>query len=182
MKVITVCSNPPRLATPEQPDRVRPALRPRGRYSDAGSATANVATGPAPDDRAPVAGYRLLRHIGEGGMSTVYLSYDVAGRRPVAVKLLADHLAASPEFVNRFYREARLSRVLEHANIVQGYAAGFDPDASKHYLVLEFIDGPTAHAASPRLGRLPVGVACGSGSTSPAPSTSSTTASTSTAT
>ena len=106
-----------------------------------------------------VAGFRLLRKIGEGGMSAVYQSYDVAAGRPVAVKILADHLAGQPEFVGRFYREARLSRVLEHANIVQGYASGFDPDAGKHYLVLEFIDGPTAHGALTRLGRVPVGMA-----------------------
>jgi serine/threonine protein kinase len=106
-----------------------------------------------------VAGYRLLRLIGEGGMSTVHLSYDVPARRAVAVKLLADHLAGQSEFVNRFYREARLSRLLHHENIVQGYAAGFDREANKHYLVLEFIDGPSSHTASTRLGRLPVGLA-----------------------
>jgi serine/threonine-protein kinase len=92
-------------------------------------------------------------------MSAVFLSYDVPGRRAVAVKLLADHLSAQPEFVNRFYREARLSRVLHHPNIIQGYAAGYDPEVNRHYIVLEFIDGPSAHAALARLGRLPVGVA-----------------------
>jgi serine/threonine-protein kinase len=105
-----------------------------------------------------VAGFRLLRKIGEGGMSAVFHSYDVAGDRPVAVKLLADHLARHPEFVGRFYREARLSRVLEHAHIVQGYAAGFDPEANKHYLVLELIDGPSAQVALARLGPLSVGM------------------------
>jgi serine/threonine protein kinase len=105
-----------------------------------------------------VAGFRLLRKIGDGGMSAVYQSYDVAADRPVAVKLLADHLAGQPEFVGRFYREARLSRVLEHASIVQGFASGYDAEVKKHYLVLEFIDGPTAHGALSRLGRLPVGM------------------------
>jgi serine/threonine-protein kinase len=92
-------------------------------------------------------------------MSTVFLSYDVPGRRAVAVKLLADHLSGQQEFVNRFYREARLSRVLHHPNIIHGYAAGYDPEVNKHYIVLEFVDGPSAHAALARLGRLPVGVA-----------------------
>src|SRR5436189_86850 len=44
-----------------------------------------------------VAGFRLLRKIGEGGMSAVYQSYDVAAGRPVAVKLLADHLDVKPD-------------------------------------------------------------------------------------
>jgi eukaryotic-like serine/threonine-protein kinase len=124
----------------------------RNRHSDG----ATGQTGGAP--RA-VAGFRLLRKIGEGGMSAVFQSYDVTGARPVAVKLLADHLGGQPEFVGRFYREARLSRVLEHAHIVQGYASGFDPESNKHYLVLEFIDGPSAHGALARLGRLSVGMA-----------------------
>ena len=111
------------------------------------------------DEPRSVGGYRLLRTVGEGGMSTVFLSYDVPARRAVAVKLLADHLATQSEFVNRFYREARLSRLFQHANIVQGFAAGFDREANKHYLVLEFIDGPSAHAALTQLGRIPVGMA-----------------------
>jgi serine/threonine-protein kinase len=106
-----------------------------------------------------VAGYQLLREVGEGGMSRVWLSYDVPERRSVAVKLLADHLAAKIDFVNRFYREARLSRLLQHENIVQGYAAGFDRESNKHYIVLEFIDGPSSHAVMTRLGKLPVGMA-----------------------
>src|ERR1700744_5814605 len=100
--------------------------------------------GPSGEPRT-VAGFRLLRKVGEGGMSAVFQSYDVAADRPVAVKLLADHLAGQPEFVGRFYREPRLSRVLEHAHVVQGYASGFDAEAGKHFLVLEYIDGPTAH-------------------------------------
>lgn len=103
--------------------------------------------------------YRLLREIGHGGMSTVYFSYDISLGSPVAVKVLADHLAHSREFVSRFYREARLSRLLSHPNLIQGMAAGYDPATAKHYLVLEYIDGPTAHAALNRIGRFPVGVA-----------------------
>jgi serine/threonine protein kinase len=113
----------------------------------------------SPGEPQTVAGYRLLRRVGEGGMSTVYLSYDVPTRRAVAVKLLADHLAGRHEFVNRFYREARLSRILHHPTLIQGYAAGYDPVANRHYLVLEFVDGPSAHTALTRTGRLPVGAA-----------------------
>ena len=104
-----------------------------------------------------VAGYRLLRRIGEGGMSAVYLSYDVNLDAPVAVKILADHLAHSREFVNRFYREARLCRLLSHVNLVRGFAAGYDPDSAKHYLILEYVNGPTAQSALNRFKRCPVG-------------------------
>jgi serine/threonine protein kinase len=123
---------------------------------------------PAGSDRSDseagtIGGCRLLRRIGEGGMSTVYLSYDVAAGRSIAVKILADHLATSREFVNRFYREARLSRLLAHPNLVRGHGAGFDPDVRKHYLVLEYIDGPTAHTALVTHGKFPVGVAVKAG-------------------
>ncbi len=106
-----------------------------------------------------VAGYRLLRRIGSGGMSTVFLSHDVAVGGPVAIKLLADHLAHSREFVSRFYREARLSRLLSNPYLVQGFSAGYDPAIAKHYLILEYVDGPTAQSALNRMGRFPVGMA-----------------------
>jgi serine/threonine protein kinase len=120
---------------------------------------ANDARVAATGEPRAVAGYQLLRQVGEGGMSSVFLSYDVPGRRSVAVKLLADHLAAKVEFVNRFYREARLSRLLQHENIVQGFAAGFDRESNKHYIVLEFIDGPSSHSVLVKLGKLPTGMA-----------------------
>lgn len=126
--------------------------------SDRHTDSADCSGRPDADTPRMVAGFRLLRKIGEGGMSSVYQSYDVSTDRPVAVKLLADHLAGQPDFVGRFYREARLSRVLEHTNVVQGYASGFDAEVKKHYLVMEFIDGPTAHGALARLDRLSVGM------------------------
>jgi eukaryotic-like serine/threonine-protein kinase len=113
----------------------------------------------APAPPRAVAGYQLLRKIGAGGMSAVYQSYDVTAARPVAVKLLSDVLAGQTEFVNRFYREARLSSTLEHPNLVHGFTSGFDRATGKHYLVMELVDGPNAHAALARLGRFPVGVA-----------------------
>lgn len=119
----------------------------------------NAADSPAAGEPRVVAGRRLLRRIGEGGMSTVYLGYDVPSNRTVAVKLLSDHLANQKEFVSRFYREARLSRELVHPNLVHGFEADFDSSVNKHYLVLEFIDGPSARSVLGHLGRLPLGIA-----------------------
>jgi len=116
------------------------------------------------DDPTAVAGrdhrtidrYRLLRLIGSGSMSSVYAGYDAAGLRPVAIKLLADHLAADKLFFNRFYREARLSVALDDLRIVRGYSFGYDPAADKHYLVMEYVDGPDAMAQLNEHGPLPV--------------------------
>lgn len=106
-----------------------------------------------------IAGFPLLREIGAGGMSTVYHSYDVATARPVAVKLLSDALAGRTEFVNRFYREARLSSSLDHPNLVRGHSCGFDRASGKHFLVMELVEGPNAHTVLARTGRFAVGVA-----------------------
>jgi serine/threonine-protein kinase len=92
-------------------------------------------------------------------MSRVYLGYDRRTGGPVAVKVLADHLSGHQQFVNRFYREAVLARTLSHPSLVRGLDHGFDPAARGHFLVLEFVDGPTARAVVERSGRLPPGVA-----------------------
>jgi serine/threonine-protein kinase len=90
-------------------------------------------------------------------MSRVFLGYDPTCLRQVAVKLLADHLAGNKQFVNRFYREARMSRVLSHPNLVRGLAHGYDQVVGRHFLILEYVDGPNALALLTKLGQLPVG-------------------------
>lgn len=106
-----------------------------------------------------IGGYPLLRTLGVGGMSEVFLGYDPDALRPVAVKVLADHLAGDQQFVNRFYREAVLSRTLSHPSLIRGLNHGYDADAGKHFLALEYVDGPTAHSALERIGRFPPAVA-----------------------
>ena len=104
-----------------------------------------------------IGAYRILRLLGEGAMSRVYLGYDPRHLRHVAVKILAEHLAGDKTFVNRFYREARMSRALTHANLVRGLAYGFDASAIRHYLILEYVDGPNALSLLERTGPLSVG-------------------------
>ena len=101
--------------------------------------------------------YRILRRLGEGGMGSVYLAYHEGQKEQVALKVLADHLDSNPGFVTRFYREARSGGVLNHPNIVRGIGVDKDPATGKHYLVMEFVDGISAHALLDKMGRLPVG-------------------------
>src|SRR5262249_43801781 len=68
--------------------------------------------------------YRIERELGHGGMATVYLAHDAELERPVAVKLLAEHLADDEDFHARFVREARLAGRLSHPNVGRGYDAG----------------------------------------------------------
>jgi serine/threonine-protein kinase len=102
-------------------------------------------------------GCRILRRLGEGGMGAVYLGYHEEQRRQVAVKVLAEELTANQVCVECFYREARTSTQLDHPAIVHGIAVGRDEATGLHYLVREFIDGPSGHVLLDRLGRLPVG-------------------------
>jgi eukaryotic-like serine/threonine-protein kinase len=87
--------------------------------------------------------YRLERRLGAGGMSTVFLAADTVLERPVAVKLLAEHLAEDDAFVARFRREAVAAARLQHPNVVQVYDSGRDPTTGRHYIVMEYVDGPS---------------------------------------
>jgi serine/threonine protein kinase len=87
--------------------------------------------------------YRIENRLGAGGMSTVYLATDSVLERAVAVKLLAEHLAEDADFVARFRREALSAARLQHPNIVQVFDSGRDPDSQRHYIVMEYVDGPS---------------------------------------
>ena len=88
--------------------------------------------------------YVIERRLGAGGMSTVFLARDTVLERLVAVKLLAEHLADDENFVYRFRREALSAARLQHPNIVQGFDSGQDPGSERHYIVMEYVDGPSA--------------------------------------
>ncbi len=94
--------------------------------------------------------YRIERELGHGGMATVYLGHDAELERPVAVKLLAEHLADDEDFHARFAREARLAGRLSHPNVVRVYDAG-ETDG-RPFIVMEYVSGSSLAEA----GRLPV--------------------------
>jgi eukaryotic-like serine/threonine-protein kinase len=88
--------------------------------------------------------YRIERRLGAGGMSTVFLATDGVLERAVAIKLLAEHLAEDEDFVARFRREALSAARLQHPNIVQVFDSGQDADSRRHYIIMEYVDGPSA--------------------------------------
>jgi eukaryotic-like serine/threonine-protein kinase len=103
--------------------------------------------------------YRLDRRLGAGGMSTVYEGLDRVLERSVAIKLLAEHLAEDDGFIARFRREALAAAKLVHPNIVQVYDSGYDAEAHRHYIVMEYVEGQTLAQVLRERGRLPVGEA-----------------------
>jgi serine/threonine protein kinase len=98
--------------------------------------------------------YRLERRLGIGGMATVQLAMDTRLERRVAVKLLAEHLAADSNFVSRFRREALAAARLVHPNIVQVFDFGEESSTGRQYIVMEFVDGPSCAEILRELGRL----------------------------
>src|SRR5271156_6170081 len=85
--------------------------------------------------------YRLEGRLCFGGMSTVHLAKDLRLERPVAVKLLAEHLAEDPTFVSRFQREAQAAARLVHPNVVQVFDSGQDETTGQYFIVMEYIEG-----------------------------------------
>jgi serine/threonine protein kinase len=98
--------------------------------------------------------YRLERRLGVGGMATVQLALDTRLERRVAVKLLAEHLAADSNFVSRFRREALAAARLVHPNIVQVFDFGAEESTGRQFIVMEFVDGPSCAEILRELGRL----------------------------
>ena len=85
--------------------------------------------------------YRVERTLGQGGMAAVYLAHDAELERPVAIKLLAEHLATDEAFRQRFLREARMAAKLSHPNIVHVYDQG--EEDGRPFIVMEYVEGGT---------------------------------------
>ena len=84
--------------------------------------------------------YRIEASLGEGGMGTVFRALDTKLNRPVAIKVLSDHLADA-NARRRFQREAQMVSSLNHPHILTVYDVGeFE---GRQYIVTEFVDGGT---------------------------------------
>ncbi|MGY1813161.1 Stk1 family PASTA domain-containing Ser/Thr kinase [Blastococcus sp. SYSU D00820] len=101
--------------------------------------------------------YRLEERLARGGMSVVYAATDLRLDRTVAVKVMAEHLAHDPTFVDRFTREARAAAMLSHPNVVSVSDQGSDQGLV--YLVMELVRGRTLRDLLQARGRLTVGEA-----------------------
>ncbi|MET4925525.1 protein kinase [Streptomyces sp. PSRA5] len=87
--------------------------------------------------------YQLRDLLGEGGMASVYLAYDAALDRQVAIKTLHTELGREQSFRERFRREAQAVAKLSHTNIVSVFDTGEDElDGSlMPYIVMEYVEG-----------------------------------------
>ena len=98
--------------------------------------------------------YELEELVGTGGMSTVFRAHDRQLERRVAIKILHEHYAEDPEYLERFRREARAVARLSHPNIVTVIDRG--DDDGRQYIVFENVEGENLKELIVRSGPLPV--------------------------
>ncbi len=97
--------------------------------------------------------YEILAPLGAGGMGEVYRARDIRLDRTVAIKVLPQHLADTPEARQRFEREARAVSALNHPHICTLHDVGSQDGTD--YLVMEYLEGETL-AARLEKGPLPL--------------------------
>jgi eukaryotic-like serine/threonine-protein kinase len=90
-----------------------------------------------------VAGYRIERILGSGGMGEVYLAAHPSLPRYDALKVLNAELSGNPDFRARFIREADVAARLDHPNIVSIYNRG-QTDEGQLWIAMQFVDGTDA--------------------------------------
>ncbi|WP_439134153.1 bifunctional serine/threonine-protein kinase/formylglycine-generating enzyme family protein [Pseudomaricurvus sp.] len=90
-----------------------------------------------------IPGYRIIRKINQGGMSTVYLAIQLSVGREVALKVMSPALNADPVFSERFQREANIVGQLSHPHIVSIYDIGRYKNLN--YIAMDYLAGGSVH-------------------------------------
>lgn len=99
--------------------------------------------------------YKIIGHIGRGGMGLVLRAEDLTARKTVALKLLARAGEEDGELLARFKREVRIASELKHPNALEVYDAGFIDEITEDgsaparrvaYYAMEFADGGSIEA------------------------------------
>lgn len=96
--------------------------------------------------------FLLLNPLGIGGMGTVYKAIDLSLNRYLALKILRKKLAANPEFIETFSREARSAAAVNHPNVAQVYS--FGEQDGQYYLAMELLDRGSLDDRILKLGKL----------------------------
>jgi len=130
----------------------RPHNRPDERRDE--QETTRIATGAPPSSGSALVGGRYALHelLGEGGAARVYRAQDTILERTVAIKLLREEYGSDPDFVARFYREARAIAALSHPNIVDIYDYGSHDNT--YFIAMQYIEGADLKTILQRKGQL----------------------------
>lgn len=97
--------------------------------------------------------YNIVRLIGTGGMGSVYEAVHSQIQRRVAIKVLHQDFQQDPEFVQRFFNEARAVNIINHPNVVSISDFGTSA-AGSPYIVMEYLEGDSLRQRLARSGKL----------------------------
>lgn len=86
-----------------------------------------------------IPGYRIVKQLGQGGMSVVYLAIQESVDREIALKVMSPALSSDPSFGERFFREANIVGRLSHPNIIAVYDVG--RHEQYHYIAMDYLPG-----------------------------------------
>lgn len=84
-------------------------------------------------------GYSIIKMLGHGGTSTVYLATRNASSSPIALKLIFPAMLEDKHFVTRFFQEGVIIARLIHPNVVKIYQTVSSP--GHHYMIMEYLSG-----------------------------------------
>ncbi len=99
--------------------------------------------------------YRIVRHLGEGAMGSVYLGEHLRFGRMDAIKVLRAGMARDREATERFQRGARNASAINHTNVCTVYDFS-DTDDGHQFLAMEYVEGTTLADLLESEGRLPL--------------------------
>jgi len=99
--------------------------------------------------------YQIVKKVGEGGMSFVYLAHDISTNERYAIKILSPGLAEDTNAMARLRREASLGIRLEHPNVCHIVRMGETEDGLV-YVVMPFVEGEVLSDRNNRLGVIPL--------------------------
>jgi len=105
-------------------------------------------------DKISVSNYRVIELIGSGGMANIYKAIQLSLDRPVALKIMHQHLSMNEGFVARFEMEAKQAAQLHHENIVS--IIDYGQENGDYYIAMEYIDGKNLKQLLERQNRLPL--------------------------
>jgi len=113
---------------------------PPGNKAGAGGAAAGLDRASTLSNQILDARYQVMKKLGEGGMSYVYLAKEISSDQTVAIKVLSPRLASDKSSVERLRREAGLAMRLDHPNVCRILRLGESEDGLI-YLVMPFLKG-----------------------------------------
>lgn len=107
-----------------------------------------------PLDNFAVENYKVLELIGSGGMANIFKATQLSLDRPIALKIMHQHLTVNEEFITRFEKEAKQAAQLQHENIVS--IIDYGSDKNIYYIAMEYVEGKNLREILARQKRLPL--------------------------